>query len=350
MGQNEKDIKYLKRCLELTKLGKPAAFPNPLVAALVVHNDQIIGEAYHARFGEAHAEPLAIASVLNKDLLQQATLYVNLEPCSHYGKTPPCTQLIIKNKLKRVVFCSLDPNPEVAGKGMQALKKANIEVSYGSLHEENLNINRRFFTFHILKRPYIILKWAQSANGYISDNDQKITWISNIYSKQLVHKWRSEESAILAGKNTGLHDDPQLNVRLWHGKNPVKIVICRDPEALNNKLNIFKTKSQLLIFNRKINKSQKHIQWVKIETTDFLQAMLKYLFEIQIQSLFIEGGTKTLQSFIDSKFWDEARIFNADFSIKKGIAAPKLPDPITQRQEWMISNDKLCIYRNKTIS
>ena len=279
------------RCLELAKYGKGFVAPNPLVGAIIVYNRKIIGEGFHRKWGEAHAEVNAINSVKNQELLRQSTLYVNLEPCSHYGKTPPCAKLIIEKKIPRVIIGQKDPFPQVAGRGIQLLKEAGIEVITDVLRKEAENLNIRFTTFINKKRPYIILKWAQSADNYIDkirmiNDGQSPVKFSNEFTRSLGHKLRAEESAIIVGSNTFTLDNPQLNVRYWFGKNPVKI------------------------------KADKH---------QSLSDLMKELYEKKIQSLIVEGGSKLLQSFIDENLWDEARVeINTALQLNGGVKAPNI--------------------------
>ena len=316
----------MSRCIQLAKLGAGNVAPNPMVGALLVYEDKIIGEGYHKKYGEAHAEVNCINSVeeKNKSLIEKSTIYVSLEPCSHYGKTPPCADLIIKNKIKKVVIGCLDIYKEVSGKGIEKLLNAGLEVFTGVLENECSDLNKRFFTFHQKKRPYIILKWAQSSNGKIgSDNDERIL-ISNDYSNRLVHKWRSEEAAILVGTNTALKDDPSLTTRLWKGKNPLRIVIDKELK-LTSTLKIFNQEAQTIVFNSSENYIQENIRYIKLENGNFLQELLCSLYELNIQSVLVEGGTKTLQSFIDPGSWDEARVItNEKMIIENGIAAPEM--------------------------
>ena len=325
----------MSRCIQLAKLGAGNVAPNPMVGAVLVYEDKIIGEGYHQKYGEAHAEVNCINSVSekNKSLIEKSTIYVSLEPCSHYGKTPPCADLIIKSKIKKVVIGCRDIYKEVSGRGIEKLQNAKLEVITGVLENECSELNKRFFTFHQKNRPYVILKWAQSANGKIgSENGERIL-ISNDYSNRLVHKWRSEEAAILVGTNTALKDDPSLTTRLWKGKNPVRIVIDRELK-LSSELKIFSKETNTIIFNSSKNSVGENVQHIKLENKNFLKEMLKALHELNIQSVLVEGGAKTLQSFIDAGVWDEARvIINEEMIIENGINSPEMKNFKLIKQE-----------------
>lgn len=320
------DEKYMSRCIQLAKLGAGYVAPNPMVGAVLVYENKIIGEGYHQKFGEAHAEVNCINNVdeKNKSLIEKSTMYVSLEPCAHHGKTPPCSDLIIQKKIKKVIIGCQDIYKEVAGKGIEKLRNAGTEVITGVLENECKELNKRFFTFHKNKRPYIILKWAQSANGKIgSDNDERIL-ISNDYTNRLVHKWRSEEAAILVGTNTVLKDNPSLTTRLWRGNNPVRIVIDKELKIASS-FKIFNEEAKTIVYNLSKDATKKNIQFVKLSRQNFLKEMLHSIYENDIQSVLVEGGTKTLQSFIDAGLWDEARmITNQEMIIENGMAAPEM--------------------------
>jgi diaminohydroxyphosphoribosylaminopyrimidine deaminase/5-amino-6-(5-phosphoribosylamino)uracil reductase len=315
----------MSRCLQLAQLGAGNVAPNPMVGAVLVYNDLIIGEGFHQKYGEAHAEVNCIYSVgdESKPLIEKSTLYVSLEPCSHFGKTPPCSDLIIQQKIKKVVIGCRDIYEEVNGKGIERLRNAGIEVVTGILEKESKDLNKRFFTFHQKKRPYIILKWAQSVNAKIGSESERVL-ISNQYSNRLVHKWRSEEAAILVGKNTALKDDPALTTRLWKGNNPVRIVI--DPKLeLPSSLRIFNEEARTFVFNLLKNSSAENIEHIRLNKKKFLEEMLSSLYEKDIQSVIVEGGAKMLQSFIDHNLWDEARVItNLEMIIGEGIQAPEV--------------------------
>jgi diaminohydroxyphosphoribosylaminopyrimidine deaminase/5-amino-6-(5-phosphoribosylamino)uracil reductase len=328
--------KYIKRCIELAKNGLSAAMPNPSVGAVIVFENKIIGEGYTSAYGGNHAEVNAISSVKNKELLAKSTIYVSLEPCSHFGKTPPCCDLIIKYKIPNVVIGTVDSNSKVSGQGIKKLIEAGANVTVGILEAECRESNKRFFTFHEKKRPYIILKWAETEDGFIapsSKNEQKPVWITNIYSRQLVHKWRSEEQAILVGTQTVIDDNPKLDVRDWIGKNPIRIVLDK-----NNKIpkesHIFDIRQKTLVISDKtINYSE-----------NVALQIAAYLFDNNLQSVIIEGGRQTLQTFIDANLWDEARIFRGKEMFSGGTKAPVITGKIVAKSK--IDNDELLIYLN----
>ncbi len=324
-----RDEAYMQRCLDLAAAGLGHVAPNPLVGSVIVYNDRIIGEGYHQVYGQAHAEPNAIASVKEKNLLRHATLYVNLEPCSHTGKTPPCSQLIIASGIKRVVVGTPDSNILVKGKGIAELRKSGCQVDTGILEQQCRFLNRRFFTFHEKKRPFIILKWAQTADGFIDVNrvpgaEQIPTWITSEKLRMLVHKWRTEEPAIMVGTQTALKDNPRLNVRDWSGPQPLRIVTDRQL-GLSGKLFLLDGSQPTIIFNEKLDKTNGSTRYVKIDyEQDPLGQILLYLYAENIQSLLVEGGRELLQSFINTKQWDEARIFVGTMFFGNGIKAPDI--------------------------
>ncbi|QWX82564.1 bifunctional diaminohydroxyphosphoribosylaminopyrimidine deaminase/5-amino-6-(5-phosphoribosylamino)uracil reductase RibD [Cellulophaga sp. HaHaR_3_176] len=323
---------YILRCIQIAQNGLGTTAPNPMVGAVVVHENKIIGEGYTSPYGGAHAEVNAIESVTNKALLKEATIYVTLEPCSHYGKTPPCADLIIKHQIPKVIIGLLDPHEKVAGKGVQKLKDAGCEVSVGILEKECRLHHKRFLTFQEKKRPYIILKWAATADGFIAPNKslrndiKEPFWITNAYSKQLVHKWRSEEQAILVGTNTVLEDNPKLDVRNWNGKNPTRIILDRSLKT-NSSFHVLDKSVKTIVFTE-VKDESKHLKGVDYILINFSTAVAlqicNALHKLNIQSLFIEGGAQTLQSFIDENLWDEARVFNGVSSFKTGTKAPTL--------------------------
>ena len=321
----------MHRCLHLALSGAGKVAPNPMVGAVLVHNGSIIGEGYHQQFGQAHAEVNCIESVheQNKALISKSTLYVSLEPCAHFGKTPPCADLIISQKIPRVVIGCSDSYKKVNGKGIEKLLAAGIEVITGILEAEAKEINKRFFTFHQLARPYIILKWAQSNDHKIAHADFSSVLISGDITNRLVHKWRSEEAAILIGTNTALHDNPTLNTRLWPGKNPIRIVIDKNLQLAASS-NLLTGGASTIIFN---NKKKEKIDGIIYKKTDPLKAILPQVLQQlhlhNINSVLVEGGTKLLQSFIDAGVWDEARVItNEQLIIGNGIAAPVLKNKI----------------------
>lgn len=343
--------KYMQRCLELAELGKGMVSPNPMVGAVIVHGDKIIGEGYHHKYGEAHAEVNAIDQIIithpdSTQLLKQATIYVSLEPCAHHGKTPPCADLIIKHQIPKVVVGCRDPFEAVNGKGIEKLINAGIEVVTGILEKESQWLNRRFFTRVQKHRPYIILKWAETADGFFAPADKRQYWITGLESRKLVHQWRSEEDAVLVGKNTAAIDNPRLNVRYGTGKSPIRIVIDRKLE-LNVRLNIFDQSVEILIFNEiktEINGANKYIALEDFESY-VPQYILYQLYLRDIQSIIIEGGAHTLNTFIEANLWDEARIFTGETNLKVGIKAPRIVGK--SGGEYSSGNDRLRIlYRN----
>lgn len=334
------DEQYMSRCIQLAKLGAGNVAPNPMVGALLVYENKIIGEGYHQKFGEAHAEVNCINSVVeeNKSLIEKSTMYVSLEPCAHHGKTPPCSDLIIRQKIKKVIIGCRDIYKEVAGKGIEKLRNAGVDVITGVLENECKELNKRFFTFHQQRRPYIILKWAQSANGKIGSNSDERILISNDYSNRLVHKWRSEEAAILVGTNTVLKDNPSLTTRLWKGKNPVRIVIDKELK-ISPSSKIFDEEAKTIIFNLSKSSTEKNIQFIKVSNENFIKEILDWLYENDIQSVLVEGGTKTLESFINAHLWDEARVItNEKMIIENGIDAPAMKDFLNYRSQKYFSD------------
>ena len=315
---------YMQRCIDIAKRGIRAVAPNPMVGCVLVVEDKIIGEGYHERYGEAHAEVNAINNVSNQNLLKNATLYVSLEPCSHTGKTPPCCDLLIQNGIKKVVVGTKDPNPLVGGKGIEKLKNSGIEVSEGILKDQCLELNKRFFTFHEKQRPYVILKWAQTLDGFLDqirkDGEQKINWISEPETKTLVHKWRSEEQSILVGRNTITNDNPSLTVRDYGGMNPIRLVIDSQLQISGN-LNIYSKDAPTIVFNRVKDKKENNVEWIKIKETS-TSNILEELYRRGIQSVFVEGGSRTLQYFIIDNLWDEARVIVGQKYFKEGYKAP----------------------------
>jgi diaminohydroxyphosphoribosylaminopyrimidine deaminase/5-amino-6-(5-phosphoribosylamino)uracil reductase len=335
----------MNRCIQLANLGAGNVAPNPMVGAVLVYEDKIIGEGYHQKYGEAHAEVNCVNSVKEdyKSFIEKSTLYVSLEPCSHFGKTPPCTDLIIQNKIKKVVIGCSDVYKEMAGKGVQKLRDAGVEVITGILEKECVDLNKRFFTFHQKFRPYIILKWAQSVNGKIAGTSpipppkktafMKRIFISNDYSNRIVHKWRSEEAAILVGTNTAIQDDPLLTTRLWAGRNPIRIVIDKELQ-LPSGLKVFNNEAKTIIYNTIKYLTLENLVTIKLENENFMEQLVYSLFEMNIQSVLVEGGAKTLQSFIDTSLWDEARVItNEKLIINNGIGAPEMKDFILEKQE-----------------
>lgn len=324
----------MSRCLEIGSHAVGTARPNPAVGAVVVCEGKIIGEGYTSPYGGPHAEVNAINSVKEKSLLLKSTLYVTLEPCNHFGKTPPCCDLIIASKIPNVVIGCIDDNPIVAGKGIKKLQQAGCEVRLGILEKECKAHHKRFFTFHNKKRPYIILKWAQTKDGFIAPEnkkEKKPVWITNSYSRQLVHKWRSEEQAILVGTNTVIQDNPSLTNRDWTGNNPIRIVLDK-ANSLSDTYAIFNSDSETVKLTSDIidfsNEPIKHI--------------CEFIYSKNITSLIVEGGAKTLQLFIDENFWDEARVFFGNTNFVSGIKAPQFKGKLSS--EIKIKDDILKIY------
>jgi diaminohydroxyphosphoribosylaminopyrimidine deaminase/5-amino-6-(5-phosphoribosylamino)uracil reductase len=328
----------MHRCLELAKLGMGNVAPNPMVGAVLVHGDRIIGEGYHKQYGQAHAEVNCIASVTpeHQSLISQSTLYVSLEPCAHFGKTPPCADLIINNKIQKVVIGCRDPFVQVNGKGIEKLTAVGIELVVGILEKECTALNKRFFVFHTEHRPYVVLKWAETVDKKIAGEVGGRLLISGNYANRLVHKWRSEEMAILVGTNTALFDDPELTTRLWPGRNPVRIVVDMNLR-LPKSLKLFDGKTSTIVFNL----HQHNLPFEKISATDLREMGIGYyqvtddvslvnqilnaLYSMNIQSVLVEGGAQLLQSFIDEGFWDEARVItNKELIVGNGLPAPVL--------------------------
>lgn len=344
-----KDKIFMQRCLQLAKNGFGYTYPNPMVGCVIVHKGIIIGEGFHKKSGEAHAEVNAVNSVKNKELLKQSTLYVNLEPCAHQGKTPACSRMIIEKEIPRVVIGCTDSFEKVSGKGTEMLKNAGVDVRVGVLEKEAREINKRFFTFHEKKRPYIILKWARTTDGFI-DFERKATtpikpnWITDEYARMPVHKWRTEEQSIMIATNTAEKDNPRLNVRDWAGNQPVRIVIDRNLR-LNLDLNLFDGSQKTIVFTEKDKKDINNINYIKISfEDDFYNNFLKVLYEKDIQSVFIEGGALFLQNLIDKNYWDEIREFVGDVKFFKGIKAPFIS--LNPTEKINISGGKLFYYRN----
>jgi diaminohydroxyphosphoribosylaminopyrimidine deaminase/5-amino-6-(5-phosphoribosylamino)uracil reductase len=341
---------YMQRCLELAALGAGSVSPNPMVGAVIVHDGKILGEGYHQKYGEAHAEVNAVNMVINRfdnyaHLLKYSTIYVSLEPCAHYGKTPPCADLIIKHQIPQVVVGCRDPFPQVDGKGIEKLIAAGVTVNVGVLEKECQWLNRRFFTRVQKQRPYIILKWAQTANGFFAPADGKQYWITGPEARKLVHQWRAEEDAILVGKNTVIADDPQLNTRYAEGKSPKRAVIDRRLE-LSSTLHIFDQSVETLIFNEIKTDIDGKIKYIALEDFDRFvpQYILFQLYLQDIQSVIIEGGAYTLNAFINDGLWDEARIFAGASVLSEGIKAPIISG--TNAGEYAVGADSLQVFYN----
>ncbi|AFD06916.1 bifunctional diaminohydroxyphosphoribosylaminopyrimidine deaminase/5-amino-6-(5-phosphoribosylamino)uracil reductase RibD [Solitalea canadensis] len=341
---------YIKRCIELALNGLGSVSPNPMVGAVIVCDEKIIGEGYHKQFGKAHAEVNAINSILEnyadaEELLKRSTIYVSLEPCSHHGKTPPCADLIIKHKIPKVVIGCKDPYEKVSGRGIELLKNASIEVLTGVLENECLALNKRFITLQTQHRPYIILKWAQTANGYFAPTDHSQFWITGKRAKQLVHKWRSEEDAVLIGSRTALTDNPQLTVRDFAGRNPVRVVIDRLLK-LPKDLNIFNNEAKTIVYNESKLGVEGNVYYNTLEFNEYLPQFMMYQLYLQdIQSVIIEGGANVLNQFINYGLWDEARVFTGEKTLENGTPAPAVSGKVISSE--MIDQDELTIIANK---
>lgn len=334
------------RALELAERGRPTVSPNPMVGCVIVHNDTIIGEGFHRNYGDAHAEVNAINSVKDIHLLKEATLYVTLEPCSHFGKTPPCANLIVNKGIPKVVVCNKDPNPLVAGKGIEILRNAGIEVTEGLLEEKGLDLNRRFFTYHTQKRPYVVLKWAQTGDGFVARENYDSKWISDELSRTLSHKWRSEEDAIMVGTNTALHDNPSLTNRDWSGDSPLRIVIDRSLKVPKGN-HLFDQSRTTICYNSVKDESDEYNHHVKIDfSQEIISQILQDLYKRQIQSVIVEGGSMLLNSFIHQNLWDEARVFISHAqTFGKGVSAPLLSHILPYSRQELLG-DSLVTYKN----
>ncbi|SCH64647.1 bifunctional diaminohydroxyphosphoribosylaminopyrimidine deaminase/5-amino-6-(5-phosphoribosylamino)uracil reductase RibD [uncultured Bacteroides sp.] len=327
--------KYMRRCIELAKNGLCNVAPNPMVGAVIVCDGRIIGEGYHVRCGEAHAEVNAIRSVKDESLLKRSTIYVSLEPCSHYGKTPPCADLIIEKQIPRIVIGCRDPFSKVAGRGIQKLQNAGREVIVGVLEEECLHLIRRFITFNTLRRPFITLKWAESADRFIDIEriDGNPVLLSSPLTSMLVHKKRAENTAIMVGRRTALLDNPSLTVRNWYGRNPIRIVLDRNL-SLPNDLQIFNGEVPTLVFTEKEHPEEKSVSYITIDFAhNPLNQIMKELYQRNIQSLLVEGGSQLLQSFIDNELWDEAYIEKCPKRLYSGVKAPEISNNFSYSTE-----------------
>ncbi len=343
------DHVYMRRCLELAALGLGNTSPNPMVGCVIVHNSRIIGEGYHHEAGKPHAEVNAIDSVRNKGLLSESTLYVNLEPCAHFGKTPPCANLIVENNIPKVIIGNVDPHEKVAGKGIAILRKNGVKVITGLLEEQCRYLNRRFFCFQEKKRPYVVLKWAQTMDGFIDrdrqpDEKPQPNWITGECARMLVHKWRAEEQAIMVGTNTAILDNPRLNVRNWYGRNPVRLLIDRNGKISDSHY-LLNDETLTYVFTENIKPSKAKTHFIRPNFNEtLLQDILHFLFEKEIQSVFIEGGATLLNSFIFSNLWDEARVFIGEKEFKSGVKAPIINKQATKKMK--INNELFFYYSN----
>jgi len=341
------DNKFMKRCLELAYKAEGLTYPNPMVGSVIVNNGTIIGEGFHLKSGGPHAEVIAINAVSDKSKLKTSTLYVNLEPCSHFGKTPPCADFIISNGIRRVVIGTTDTSEKVSGGGLSKLKKAGCEVITGVLEKECRRLNRRFFTFNEKKRPYITLKWAQSADGYLDmirpeGYDPGPNWITGNPERVLVHKWRASEQAILVGAGTFRADNPKLNVREWSGPQPLRIILSSSG-TIGNEFSVNETNGRVVVFTH--NKGISYSGATKVELDEKVPSsnqIIEYLYNRGIQSLFIEGGAEVLNHFMSTDLWNEARIFTGENYFKQGVKAPVIPGSLFSKKSF--SNSSLEIY------
>ena len=340
----------MRRCLQLAALGKGFAAPNPMVGAVLVHQGRIISEGYHALYGEAHGEASCLNNLKPEDrhLLPECTLYVNLEPCAHYGKTPPCALRIIQEGIKHVVVGNNDPFSEVNGRGFQLLEDHGVQYISGILEQEGSWLNRRFLSFHQKQRPYVILKWAETQQGYFAPLNRSRYQMSNKHSQQLVHKWRTEESAILVGWQTAMTDDPQLTARLWKGRQPLRLVFDRDA-TLPRTLRLFNEEAATWVINRQHEREEGHIRYIRLDfSQDILPQLMVRLHEASVLSLMVEGGARLLHTFIEEGFWDEARVFRTPDLLEQGIHAPALThaQPILSTP---LDTDMLHVYINRQL-
>jgi diaminohydroxyphosphoribosylaminopyrimidine deaminase/5-amino-6-(5-phosphoribosylamino)uracil reductase len=337
---SEQDYLFMRRALQLAEKGRGYVSPNPMVGCVIVHAGKIIGEGWHKEYGGPHAEVHAVNSVENQALLSESTVYVTLEPCAHWGKTPPCANLLLEKKVKKVIIAASDSNPLVGGKGIEIVRNGGIEVETGILEKEARWQNRRFFTQIEKQRPYVILKWAQTQDGFVARENYDSKWISTPQSRQLVHKWRAEEDGILVGKNTAAYDNPRLDVRDWVGKNPVRVVLDTKLD-LPKELNLFDQSVPTLIFNAVKSETKENLEWIQLSEIS-PETILKELHSRKIQSLIVEGGSQVLRQFIESGLWDEARVFTAPTRFDHGIPAP-IPNQ-NPSETLSIGTDRLDIY------
>lgn len=337
------DQLFMSRAIQLAHHGLGSVSPNPLVGCVIVHHDEIIGEGWHRHYGEAHAEVNAINQVKDHSLLKTSTVYVTLEPCAHHGKTPPCADLLIQKGVKRVVIACKDPFDQVNGIGIKKLITAGIEVEVNVMEKESMEMNIRFLTSIVKNRPYIILKWAQTADNFIARENFDSKWISNKYSRKLVHQWRAHEDAILVGKNTALNDNPKLNVRDWTGQDPIRLVINMDLQ-LDQSLHLFDQTIKTIVYNSQRSETLRNLELVEVTPDNLLYDILDDLHSRNVQSLIVEGGSRTLQQFIDLELWDEARIFTSNVRFKSGISSPRITGH--QIRQTQVMGDLLTIVRN----
>lgn len=334
------DAGFMARALELAWLGLGTVSPNPLVGCVVVHDGEIIGEGWHRTYGGPHAEVVALQSVRDTYLLPASTVYVTLEPCAHHGKTPPCADMLLDHGVGRVVIACMDSNPAVTGGGAARLRAASVEVETGVLEKACRHMNRRFFTFVEHKRPYIILKWAETSDRYMARKNLDSKWISGTVSRQLVHRWRTEEDAVLVGAGTAEADDPRLTVRDWTGRNPARIVIDRQLR-LSSSLHLFDNSSRTMVYNTVKSEEAENVTRIKLSERDFLRDMMADLYNRNVQSVIVEGGARTLELFIHAGLWDEARVFRSPQVFGSGIPAPRLDG---HANEELVASDQLFLH------
>lgn len=345
------EVKYMHRALQLAKKGQGNVSPNPMVGAVIVYNDKIIGEGYHKQYGKPHAEVNAVASVSKEDqkYLSEADMYVTLEPCSHYGKTPPCADLLVKTNFKNVYVCNLDPNPLVAGRGIKKLEDAGIHVETRILEEEGLEVNKRFFKAMTTNKPYVILKYAQTADGFVARENFDSKWISNALSRQIVHKMRAEEDAIMVGSNTAKYDNPTLNVRDWSGHNPLRVVVDRECK-LNKNLKLFNNDIKTICYTTGYDEEQENLAFIPLGKETFIEDMLTDLMSKRVHSLIVEGGSGLLKQFVENGLWDEAHVFTSSTAhFENGIEAPNLTSSVKVATQ-KIEADEYTIFKRRNKS
>lgn len=335
---------FMARALELAKLGAGLVSPNPLVGCVIVHEGKIVGEGWHRKYGENHAEVNAIKSVKDQSILNQCDLYVNLEPCNHHGKTPPCADLIIEKKIKRVVISNLDSNKNVKGNGAKKLKDCGIDVISGVLGRQGKELNRFFFTATQKNRPYIILKWAETTDGFMARENFDSKWISNIYSRQFVHKLRSEVDAILVGRKTAVVDNPELTTRHWSGESPIRVVLDRTLK-LNDSLRLFDTNHPTLVFNNLRDSDKNNVSFIKLNEHHFMEELLQNLVQKKCNSLLVEGGSSTLDGFINAKLWDEVNLIKSTQKFGSGIKSPKITSNQTMKDGFVLGDSISTLYQ-----
>ncbi|MDR0368876.1 MAG: bifunctional diaminohydroxyphosphoribosylaminopyrimidine deaminase/5-amino-6-(5-phosphoribosylamino)uracil reductase RibD [Bacteroidales bacterium] len=347
LDNTQTHLYYMQRALALAKHGQLHTSPNPMVGCVIVYKGEIIGEGYHTQYGKPHAEVNAIHSVEEKERLAESTLYVTLEPCSHFGKTPPCADLIAQYNIPHAVVAVQDPNPKVSGNGIEKLRHAGCKVEVGIGEEEAKALNKRFFCFHQQQRPFIILKWAETLDGFLDCNgrgaeNREDYWITNEHLRYRVHKWRAAEDAVFVGANTVLYDDPMLNIRYYAGKNPTRVTFLS--KSIAPHFHLFDRSQPSIIFNTEKEEQQENIYFCKTDKTNFWQEMMWKLYTMKIQSLMVEGGQRTLQQLIDLNLWDEARILKGNTCFGSGLESPRFPFMPYKTEDC--SGDKIIYYKN----